>query len=161
MKEKQKDNPTRFMQLGFAVFLGLMFLALILVGGLQQAVPAAADTVPTPVYVSGSDDALNVTYFAASTNASSVNSTAKQLVRYEYQDVQWVIDQDDTVNTATLTIQWSNDNSNWSDGPALVSANTTDADGMVQVANLGRYTRLALTLTGTDTLTVTVKAVAK
>jgi len=75
-------------------------------------------------------------------------------------DVQYVIDQG-TTNTATLTIQWSNDNTNWSDGPALVSNNVADADGMVQVANMGRYTRVASTLGNTNTITITVKAVAK
>ncbi len=60
-----------------------------------------------------------------------------------------------------MTLQYSNDNTNWSDGPAIVAANVADADGMVQASNLGRYSRVYATLGNTNTITITVKAVAK
>ena len=146
-----------------AVTIGLMFLlaALTLV---SSAPPAAADTVPTPVYVSGSDDRLFVTFFEGDTTATDEGSSSFQLAAYEYMDVQWVVDHVGAAapNTTTLTIQWSNDNTNWSDGPALIASSSTDGDGMVQVGNLGRYTRVYKDAHANgEAMTWTVKAVAK
>ena len=90
-----------------------------------------------------------------------MDQCAVEIVRVgDVLDIQWIIDQG-TTNTATLKLQYSNDNSNWSDGPALVTNNVADADGMVQASNLGRYTRVYATLGNTNTITLTVKAVAK
>jgi hypothetical protein len=148
-------------QFSLAALTALMLVALILIAGLSmQPATISADTVPTPVYVSGSDDALYVNYWSSSAITASAGSNPYQLVAYEYQDVQFVIDQTD-VNTATIKVQWSNDNSNWSDGPNIVADNAADADGMVQVANLGRYTRMYATLANSNEVTITVKAVAK
>lgn len=145
-----------------AITLGLMFLlaALTMVG---NAPPAAADTVPTPVYVSGSDDRLYVNFFEDDTTATTEGSSAFQLAAYEYMDVQWVVDHAGSPpNTTTVKIQWSNDNTNWSDGPNLVADSAADGDGMVQVANLGRYTRIYKTANANgNAMTWTVKAVAK
>ena len=144
-----------------AITIGLMFLlaALTMV---SNAPPVSADTVPTPVYISGSDDRLFVTFFDADTTVTTENSPGFQLAAYEFMDVQFVVDQTGSpANTTTLKIQWSNDNTNWSDGPNIVASNAADADGMVQVANLGRYTRINKTVAGTNTMTWTVKAVAK
>jgi hypothetical protein len=161
MSDLVRKNNGRF-GIGVAITIGLMFLlaALSMLGGVQ---PAAADTVPTPVYVSGSDDRLYVTFFDADTTATDEASSGFQLANYEYMDVQFVVDQNPTLqNTTTLTIQWSNDNVNWSDGPALVAANAADADGMVQVGNLGRYTRVYKDAHADGgAMTWTVKAVAK
>jgi hypothetical protein len=149
------------LQFGLGVMAGVMLICLVLLGVFgPMAEPSYADTVPTPVYLYGSDDALNVTYWSAEALAASAGSSGYQLVRYEYQDIQWVIDQGET-NTATIKLQYSNDNSNWSDGPAIVSSNAADGDGMVQAANLGRYTRAYVTLENTETITITLKAVAK
>lgn len=161
MKDRRNLKDTRFARLGLAVAVAFMLLAVVLLSLLQVPGMAVADTVPTPAYVSGSDDALNVTYWSTSGKIASAASSAYQLVRYEYQDLQWVIDGDaSTPNTATIKIQWSNDNTNWSDGPQ-VAATGYDGDGMVQVGNLGRYTRLYATLANTSLVTITCKAVAK
>ena len=146
---------------GLIAVVAGMALLMLAVGLLGQGAPeVSADTVPTPASVNSSSSALYVPFWSASAQAASTNSNSYQLMTYELMDVQWIIDQG-TTNTATLTIQWSNDNSNWSDGPALVSSNVADADGMVQVANMGRYTRVASTLGNTNTITITVKAIAK
>lgn len=163
---KHQQSPARHFAGGrfgvaIAVTIGLMFLlaALTLV---SHAPPAAADTVPTPVYISGSDDRLYVTFFEDDATVTDEASSGFQLAAYEFMDVQWVIDQTGAIpNTTTVKIQWSNDNTNWSDGPTVVSANAADGDGMVQVANLGRYTRAYADHTGAATMTLTLKAVAK
>ena len=165
--KKQQQSPARRPAGGrfgvaIAITIGLMFLlaALSLV---SNAPPAIADTVPTPVYISGSDDRLFVTFFEADTTATTENSSGFQLAAYEFMDVQFVVDHAGTPpNTTTLKIQWSNDNTNWSDGPNIVASSAADADGMVQVANLGRYTRINKTADANgNAMTWTVKAVAK
>jgi hypothetical protein len=146
-----------------AVAMALMLAMAVLLSG--PAVPSYADTVPTPVGAqagSGNTSWLAVDFASASAKAADGASSGFQLPGYDSLDVQFVIDQNDAAtNTITINAQWSNDNSNWSDGPAIVSANAADADGMVQVANMGRYTRMYYNLTNTNTVTVTVKAIAK
>ena len=82
--------------------IGLMFLlaALTLI---SNAPPAAADTVPTPVYVSGSQDRIFVTFFEDDTTATDEASSSFQLAAYEFMDVQWVVDHAGAPpNTSTL-----------------------------------------------------------
>jgi hypothetical protein len=148
-----------------AVLLTTISIIFILVLSLlgQSAAPARADVVPTPAAHNYSPDWLAVTFFENDTTTSDEASNAIQLVNYELLDVQWTIDQHSASppNTTTLRIEYSNDNTNWSDGPTLVSNNTADGDGMLQVANLGRYTRVYADHTGSSLLTLTVKAIAK
>ena len=139
---------------GFAL---LMLAVGILSGPIEEA---SADTVPTPASVNSSSSALYVPFWSATTKTADAGSNSYQLMTYEFLDIQWVIDQG-TVNTTTLKVQYSNDDSNWSDGPNLVANNAADADGMVQVANLGRYTRIYADVTNSNTITFTVKAIAK
>ncbi len=87
-------------------------------------------------------------------------SNAMQLSKYEVLDLQYVIDQG-TTNTTTLKIQFSNDNTNWSDGINVVANNAADANAMQQFNNFGRYTRLYATLTNANAVTITARAVAK
>jgi hypothetical protein len=136
------------------------FLVMLALGGLMGPEPSLADTVPTPAAHNPSGDALYVPFWSAAAKTADVASSSHQLMRYELLDVQWVIDHG-TTNTTTLKIQYSNDDTNWSDRPTLVSASAADGDGMVQVTNLGRYTRVYADVTNSETVTITVKAVAK
>jgi hypothetical protein len=146
-----------------AAMVALMLLMVVAMLG-NPVAPVSADTVPTPISAqagSGSTDFLNVTFWSADSVAASAASNALQLPGYDSIDLQYVIDQPTSVNTTTIKVQWSNDNTNWSDGPTIVSANAADADSMIQIANMGRYTRLYATVTNTETLTITAKGVAK
>jgi hypothetical protein len=146
---------------GAIVALLLMVVALLLASPAQ---PSYADTVPTPIGAqagSGSTDYLNVVFWSSDSLAASAASNALQLPGYDSIDLQYVIDQPTSVNTTTIKVQWSNDNTNWSDGPTIVTSNAADADSMIQIANMGRYTRLYATVTNTQTVTLTAKGVAK
>jgi len=125
--------------------------------------PAQADTVPTPIAAYRSaDNYVNVTFFDAVTGTTDASSSSMQLISYNSLDIQWVIDMDTSPpNTTTLKLQWSNDDNHWSDGPTVANAIAADSDGMVQTANMGRYTRVYADYTGTSAITLTVKAVAK
>ena len=99
-------------------------------------------------------------------NTSTVDGTGDsgmQLFTFEYCNLQWIIDEDVTTapNTTTLTVQWSMDNTTWSDGPNLVAAAVADGDGILQIPNLGRYMRVYEDHTGAQPITVTVKGVCK
>lgn len=146
----------------FFPLVGIVLVALALVGLslLTPAAPISADTVPTPISVQHPGSPyVNVVFVPTTAQAASTNGSGIQLPSYKALDIQFVIDQTD-VNTATLTLQYSNDNSNWSDGPAIVSNNAADADGMVQTANMGRYSRIISTLANTNPVTITVTALA-
>jgi hypothetical protein len=147
--------------IGLFLLFGLMALP-------QAAPPATADTVPTPVAIMNpSSDATVVTFFDTISGMVDAGSSGLQLSTFEYCNYQWITDQEifhGVPTTTTLTVQWSMDNSTWSDGPALVSNNVADGDGIVQVPNLGRYTRVYKDVTasvGGSWLTTTVKALCK
>lgn len=144
----------------FVAVVVAAFVVMLALGGLMGPEPSLADTVPTPAAHNPSGDALYVPFWSAAAKTADAASSSHQLMQYELLDVQWVIDHG-TTNTTTLKIQWSNDATNWSDGPTLVSASAADGDGMVQVTNLGRYTRVYADVTNSETVTITVKAVAK
>jgi len=139
---------------------------MLVVMALLFSVPAPvtyADTVPTPISAqagSGTTGYLVVTFASASAKTADGGSSAFQLPGYDSLDIQYVVDQG-TVNTTTIKLQYSNDNSNWSDGPNIVAANAADADSMVQAANMGRYTRVYFDVTNSNAVTWTVIAVAK
>jgi len=143
-----------------AVFGGLV-IALVVIGsiaGIGQAAPPAA---PTPIAnLVNSSDALNVTFQSATALAADTNTGGSQLPTYEWIDIQHVIDQG-TVNTTTITIQFSNDNSNWVNGPAIVTDNAADATDITRVPIFGRYVRFNQNLATTDTITITLIGLAK
>ena len=136
-----------------AIALILLFVGVAL--PVSQAAPPAA---PTPVanLISTGRDVTLVTLASLSSVSTTQAVTAKQLGNGTKADVQYVITQGSPVNTATITIQYSNDNTNWVSGPALASANTTSTTDMTQVAIMGFYQRISMTLAGTTTVTVSV-----
>jgi hypothetical protein len=166
--KKEKTMKARTTQLIISILIGVFLLfGLMLLA--DNSPRAQADTVPTPVAIMNpSDSAVNVTFMDADTNTTSVAGSGMQLYTYEYCNFQWVIDQDlasGVANTTTLKVQWSMDDSTWSDGPNLVASNAADGDGVVQVPNLGRYIRVYATHDDTGVgdggITTTVKALCK
>jgi hypothetical protein len=149
----------KFLALAVAVVAGALLIGVLFgPAGPGQAAPLA---VPTPLAeTAGGGDYLNVVFWSADALTADGGSNALQLPGYEVLDLQYIIDQG-TTNTTTLKIQFSNDNTNWSDGINIVANNAADANGMVQVNNFGRYTRLYADVTNTNAWTITARAVAK
>ncbi len=128
---------------------------------LQPAPNAALAALPTPISMSDRTDATdNVTFWNSKPITSSQGSTVAELPGAEVLDLQYVIDET-IANSTTLKLQYSNDNSHWTDGPTVVATVQADANGLDQYANFGRYTRLYATLVGSDPVTLTALAVAK
>ena len=77
--------------------------------------------------------------------------------------MQITIDQGTATNSITITVQYSNDNTNWDDGAALLSSSIVDVTEMTRVPVFGRYMRFAEDIADADSdaVTVTIKALYK
>jgi len=147
------------------VIIGLAFIALVFIpfGHLAEASPPAA---PTPVadFLVGSVQPASVIFQAATALSVDTNTTGVEAMRFGAVDIQYTIDQTATgeVNTNTLKVQYSNDNSNWVDGLTLASANAADVTSITRVPVFGRYMRINqdITLT-TIPVTITLLAVGR
>jgi hypothetical protein len=154
-------------QLFVAVVAALILLTGLFVLTANEATsPARADTVPTPVAnMNQSPESALVTFSAGTTpTIADAGTDGMQLYTFEYCNLQWITDQTlvaGAYNTTTLTVNWSMDNSTWSDGPVIIASNVSDADGVVQVPNLGRYMRIYKDVTSANPITITVKGVCK
>jgi len=153
-------------QLAVSIFAGFFLLALLILSAVNSPAPEArADTVPTPAAIMNqSESSALITFLDSYSSTDGADAGPAKIYTYEYGNFQYVIDQmgaSPSVNTTTLTVQWSMDATTWSDGPAMVSANVADADSVVQVPNLGLYRRVYPDHTGTNPVTITVKAVCK
>lgn len=143
--------------LGLVLFIAVLMIPANLAGPVQAAPPAA----PTPITGVVASDAGNYFVFLdAQAFAADGYSDAVTLASFEWADWQYLIDNIDT-NTTTVTIQYSNDGANWVNGPALISSNAGDAGDMTRLPLFGRYTRLHVNSTTTDTLTLSVNVLAK
>jgi len=148
------------------VIVSVAAMALLLVAGALLLVPAeygqaAPPVAPTPVAATaGGPGYQNVVFWSTDVISADGGSNAIQLPGYEVLDLQYVIDQTDG-NTVTVKLQFSNDNSNWSDGVNVVASNDADANAMAQFNNFGRYVRLYADVTNTNEVTLTARAVAK
>ena len=149
------------------VSLAVMAALLIAAGGFLAAtaapdrVLAAPEAAPTPVSAIYSANATMVSFYSATTLDTDDNTAGKQLSAYETLDLVYTIDQGATPNPITMTLQFSNDNSNWADGLTIVANNSADATAMQQFNNFGRYTRVNTDLGNSEDVVVTVSALAK
>ena len=147
--------------------LGVL-VALSLLSPATQQTHAA---VLTPVYgFYQSYDAVPVSFMDQTAFTIDAYSSGIQLYTAEYCNAQWIADQTalaippsvlPILNTTTLTLQWSADDTNWATGPVLLAANVADGTNIVQFPILGRYTRIKTDVSNTNTVTYTVKAVCK
>ncbi len=130
----------------------------------QPATQAAPLPGPTPIAnIVTSDKALVVNFYSISMTQAAVNGSAIQLAGYNFLDLQYIVDQTvvtGQANTSTLKPQYSNDGTNWATGDTIVGNNSTDTNDLVRLANFGRYTRVAITVTNTNPVTWTVIGVA-
>jgi hypothetical protein len=145
------------------IVLALFATSLMFIGVGQAAPPAA----PTPVadFLVGSVQPIPVTFQAATALIADTNTAGVDVMRLGAVDMQYIIDQTivfpSEMNTTTLTIQYSNDNSNWVDGLVLANANVADATSITRVPVFGRYMRVKQDLTNVNPITITLTAVGR
>ena len=136
----------------------LIALSLLFVGNGAQAAPPAA---PTPLAnVVNQDSGRFLIFQTATALTADTNTTGRQIMEFDTLHVGVLIDHG-TLNTTTVTVQWSNDNTNWDDGPAVVSNNAADAYEIVPLPIFGRYVRFKQDLSNSNSITITLNAVAK
>lgn len=141
----------------FVVALALLALS-VGIGSLSAA-PLAAPTPAVSGYASNVRPQA-VEFWSGDALVASGGSDVVNVSQFQTLDVQYVVDHT-VVNTTTVKIQFSNDNSNWSDGVNLVASSAADGNGMQQLQVFGIYARMYATLTSADPITWTIKALAK
>jgi len=166
-KRVAQRREKTFVPLAAAAIIALVLLALVnLLFAPAPGASAAPPAAPTPVanIPGDSDNALYVTFQSALSMSADTNTTGRLLQGYEYLDLQTTVDQ--TIvgtenNTTTITIQFSNDGSNWDNGPAILTNNVADDTDMTRVQLFGRYIRFNQDVTLANPITITLLGLAK
>lgn len=143
--------------LALVLFVAALLVPATLSGPAQAAPPAAPTPVANLVY---SADGNYFTFMADKAWTADGYSDPVTLASFEWADWQYLIDQS-ALNTTTVTIQHSNDGENWVDATAVISANEADAGDITRLPLFGRYTRLKVDVSTTDTIRLTVNLLAK
>lgn len=147
-----------------AVLLVASLLAAVALApsGSTQAAPSFA---PTPVAAVQRSPAPEFpTFFNAKVLTEDTRSSCFEVPDYAVVDLQYIVDQTLVAlapNTTTLTLQWSNDNSNYVNGLAVATNNITDTNDLQQFQLFGRHACVYADVTNTNPVTVTVLGVVK
>ncbi len=130
--------------------------------GSTQAAPSFA---PTPVAAVQRSLAPEFpVFFNAKVLTADTRSNCFEVPDYAVVDLQYIVDQtlvDLAANTTTLTLQWSNDNSNFVNGLAVATNNITDTNDLQQFQLFGRHACVYADVSNTNPVTVTVLGVVK
>ncbi len=130
--------------------------------GSTQAAPSFA---PTPVAAVQRSLAPEFpVFFNAKVLTADTRSNCFEVPDYAVVDLQYIVDQtlvDLAANTTTLTLQWSNDNSNYVNGLAVATNNITDTNDIQQYQLFGRHACVYADVSNTNPVTVTVLGVVK
>jgi hypothetical protein len=147
------------------VILGaILFLVVMGMFASLQSVEAAPPAAPTPASNVNMSSVLPKFYTWVDETSITADATyCQSLMSYEVVDLEYVIDQGTSTNTLTMTVKYTNDtsDSNYTDGAAVVSGNSTDASALTQVPAFGRYTCIAATVANTNPVTITLTGVGK
>ena len=147
-----------------AVILVASLLAVVALApsGSTQAAPSFA---PTPVAaVNRTNSPEFPVFFNTKVLTADTRSDCFEVPDYSVVDLQYIVDQTLVAlapNTTTLTLQWSNDNSNYVNGLAVATNNITDTNDLQQFQLFGRHACVYADVTNTNPVTLTVLGVVK
>lgn len=142
------------------VIAAMIFLAALgLLPARSNAAPSGAPVTPVASINQG-DNARIMNWWLAQPLTADTR-TCQIAGLHEFADIQYVIDQATATNTITLTLQYSNDNTNYTSGPNLVAGNTADTDNLAQWALFGQYDCIYADVLNSNTVTVTVIGLGK
>jgi len=146
------------------IFLACILALLAILATVSfPALPSGAAPPAAPTPVANTINRLPGVFFRfqpATAITADTASASVEVLNFDAVDVQYVIDQTE-VNTTALTVQYSNDNSNWVNGLALVAASAADGSDLTRVPVFGRYMRINQDVTTADTITITLLAVGR
>lgn len=154
MRQVRKVTAAAAVGLVLALLMGLSLAG-------TSVVTQAAGPTPVSVSVFSERPSGPFYWFDGEVITEATNSTAYQLSSAELLDVQTTIDQGSSSNAITLTLQYSIDKSNWTDGADLVTASAADATDLQQFPMFGAWVRIAAVVTNTNAVTVTAVGLAK
>lgn len=145
-----------------AVVVSLVLLAVLVSVLPASPVTGAPASVPTPVAAVERNAYAPTLYsfFDAETMTADTTSSCFALANYDIADIYYNIDQG-TTNTTTLTMRFGNSPSALVNGTDIVTSNAADASDMQQLQLFGRYTCILANVSNTNTITITVNALAK
>ena len=135
--------------LGIALLGTCMVFVLFMLVLIQAPNPtalAAPPAAPTPVadFLVPAVQPRAFNFETVTAITADANTTGVDVLGLGAVDIQYVIDHvpSGEVQTTTLTVQYSNDNSNWVSGVALVSTSVADGTSITRVPVFGRYMRI-------------------
>ncbi len=147
--------------LALGLGLGMLGMALLAPASHAPAI-AAPPAAPTPITAPAVSNARQL--FTPATSkviAADYNTDAMEISTYSWADFEYITDQGTATNTITLTVQFSNDKSNWVNGPNLLANSSTDASDLTRLPTFGQYMRVSADVANTNSVTVTLSALAR
>lgn len=142
------------------------FVALALVFGSlftmqPSGVQGAPNAIPTPVVQYMRQPAPKViNFWETATSLTADTRSCVNIDGYNTLDLHWIIDQG-TVNTTTLTLQFSNITDSFVNGVAVATANAADSTDFQQFQVFGRNVCLHANLTNANAWSIRAVGLAK
>ena len=157
------------MRKNFAIVVSIVAIAMMvaLLAPLQYGMPATAAPAfaPTPVagVLPGDSTSKYVEWLKTRVITQDMVTGCVPVSGFDLFDLQWKSDQGGASNnnTTTLTLLYTNDQVTFDVGPAIVAANTADANDMQQFASFGRFACVDVNVTNSRNITLTVNALVK
>lgn len=148
--------------MGVVAAVALLMILSVAFSALPGAPVAAAPMAqPTPVSVSSGAGVTDFnTFYSVERLTADVRSGCVDVSKFKLADVQYLVDVG-TVNTTTVTINFTNDKVTYNDGSAVASAIVADGSALQQYAVFGRYMCMYVNVTNTNPITWTITAVLK
>jgi hypothetical protein len=145
-----------------SIFVGLLAFAAATLFGVSSVANASLTNPPSNQRVFEPRAAF-VSFDTALRVANDTNSTARFLPQAAVLDVQYVVVANEGSTPFTLTVQFSNDGTNWAQGQTLFVGATSAAGStnMTRTHAFGSYVRFAVDTTNSTPLTLTLNATSK
>jgi hypothetical protein len=148
----------------YPLIVGFVAVALLvgsLVGIQPNTVQGAPAAIPTPITQFMRQPAPKVINFWSTATALTADTrSCVNIDGYNTLDLHWIIDQG-TVNTTTLTLQFSNITDSYVNGVAVATNNAADSTDLNQFQVFGRNVCLHANLTNSNAFTLTAVGLAK
>lgn len=149
-------------RIGLTIITVLIAVTLLLDYQFSGPVEAAPALAPTPVAgINVASDLPKVLRFVEATAITVDTRYCQPAAQGDFIDLQWIIDQGASVNTTTVTLDYSNISGTYETGPTVVSANAADANDLAQYALFGANACVYFNVTNSNPVTVTAVGVAK
>jgi hypothetical protein len=139
--------------------LCVALLAGVLIGGNGPAPAQALSVTPVANLVTSNARQLFQPMTAKALTADATTG-AMEISSFSWADFAYTVDEG-TSNPFTVTVQYSNDKSNWVSGATIAANVSSDGSDMTRLPLFGQYMRLSADVENTNTVTLTLSALAR